>query len=460
MGGLKTIILAGSFLLTTMKNKKIVWLILGIIGILISVWILISHVFYYSIFGQKHNPVNYVSNSGFEIMFPATPFEYGGIASVRDKQVQYYSTMAEMKDAKIYFVDYLTLPLDDIVVDENFVKDLVIATSGLYNEYSLSVTPAEPFSDILRYQIDYHDNSDNMKSLVFFDPYYEAFYIVGVWVPIKQDINEDKITSFLSSFKLTYLDEADALTQFYSNLESENINLQKQLINNNNSYQSQISKLKSEIQSLGTSPSTNSFTKANASDFWSQYTVKISCNFADELISEGSGLLVDDGVITNAHVFTTEINGELYGPDYCTISSTKLSGSVSVDFDPNDYLLVDNVDFGEILISNPTSQMRGLMDDGVLGKMCDPKNVSIGDEMIVLGYPYTGSSQSITVTDGIVSGFEDNFYVTSTKIDHGNSGGVSVLVKDNCYLGVPTFARSGEFESLGRILDVYSLFYY
>jgi hypothetical protein len=442
------------------KKKKIIFIISGVVAFLVAGWIFIPRIFYYQIYGENYDQINYVSTAGFEAMFPATPFEYGDIASVRDRQIQYYSTMIEMKDRAVYYVDYITFPLNDITIDETFVKDLVITTNDLYGDYSLIVTPAEPYSNILRYEIEYHDDADNMKSLAFFDPTYEAFYVVGVWQPVKKDINSEAVTSFISSFKLTYLDEADALTQFYSNLETDNENLKNQLANNSQSYQNQISKLKSEVQSLGTAPSTNLYTKAEASSFWSQYTVKLSCNFAGEFIAEGSGLLIEDGVITNAHVFTEEVDGVLYGPDYCTISSPKLSGSVTVEFDPDDYLTVDGVDFGEILISNPTSQMRGLMDDGVLDKMCDPQNVAIGDEMIVLGYPYTGSTQSVTVTDGIVSGFENNFYVTSTKIEHGNSGGVAVLIKDNCYLGVPTFVASGELESLGRILDVYSFFYY
>jgi hypothetical protein len=70
-----------------------------------------------------------------------------------------------------------------------------------------------------------------------------------------------------------------------------------------------------------------------------------------------------------------------------------------------------------------------------------------------LGYPTIGSSGSITVTEGIVSGIEGDYYVTSAKIDHGNSGGVAILTKDDCYLGIPTFVKNnGGFESLGRIL--------
>ena len=53
-----------------------------------------------------------------------------------------------------------------------------------------------------------------------------------------------------------------------------------------------------------------------------------------------------------------------------------------------------------------------------------------------------------------MSGFESNYFVTSAKVERGNSGGTAVLLKNNCFLGVPTFVQSGALESLARILDV------
>ena len=85
-------------------------------------------------------------------------------------------------------------------------------------------------------------------------------------------------------------------------------------------------------------------------------------------------------------------------------------------------------------------------------------NVEIGDKIIVLGYPSIGSENGLTVTDGIISGIEDKYYVTSAKIDHGNSGGAALRVKDGCYLGLPTSSVVGSIESLGRILKAGVLF--
>ena len=79
-------------------------------------------------------------------------------------------------------------------------------------------------------------------------------------------------------------------------------------------------------------------------------------------------------------------------------------------------------------------------------------NVEIGDKIIVLGYPAIGSESGLTVTDGIISGIEDKYYVTSAKIDQGNSGGAALRVRDGCFLGIPTSSAVGSMESLGRVL--------
>lgn len=79
----------------------------------------------------------------------------------------------------------------------------------------------------------------------------------------------------------------------------------------------------------------------------------------------------------------------------------------------------------------------------------------IGDHITILGYPGIGGD-TLTVTDGIVSGFEfrggARYIKTSAKIDQGNSGGIAI--KDSgCVVGIPTYVQT-QIESLGRILDL------
>ena len=83
---------------------------------------------------------------------------------------------------------------------------------------------------------------------------------------------------------------------------------------------------------------------------------------------------------------------------------------------------------------------------------------SIGDHLSVLGYPSIGG-ESLTATDGIISGFEFRdgvrYIKTSAKIDQGNSGGIAIS-DSGCVYGIPTFVKS-QIESLGRILDLKDL---
>jgi hypothetical protein len=78
---------------------------------------------------------------------------------------------------------------------------------------------------------------------------------------------------------------------------------------------------------------------------------------------------------------------------------------------------------------------------------------AVGDSVVILGYPSIGTRDDITATEGIISGIEDSYYITSAKVERGNSGGAAILTKQNCYLGIPTFVDAGQIESLARILD-------
>jgi len=82
--------------------------------------------------------------------------------------------------------------------------------------------------------------------------------------------------------------------------------------------------------------------------------------------------------------------------------------------------------------------------------VCDGNNLKFGDQVYALGYPVSGGS-TLTITEGIVSGFEGDFIKTSAKIDAGNSGGLAIH-QSGCLLGIPTYVQTGPYETLGRIL--------
>jgi len=107
-------------------------------------------------------------------------------------------------------------------------------------------------------------------------------------------------------------------------------------------------------------------------------------------------------------------------------------------------------DWGKITLSNPPTYATVLAATPATRCTAAPLT---GDSVIILGYPKIGIKADITATEGIVSGFESDYYITSAKVERGNSGGAAILTKQNCYLGIPTFVDVGEAESLARILD-------
>jgi S1-C subfamily serine protease len=83
---------------------------------------------------------------------------------------------------------------------------------------------------------------------------------------------------------------------------------------------------------------------------------------------------------------------------------------------------------------------------------CKDSDIKLGAKLAVVGYPLVGGD-TITVTEGIVSGFDGEDYIkTSAKIEGGNSGGGAFLIPSGCWIGIPSASAVGEIESLGRIL--------
>jgi len=168
-------------------------------------------------------------------------------------------------------------------------------------------------------------------------------------------------------------------------------------------------------------------------------------------------------IITNRHVLTAH-NG-FSGPSSCEVT---LPGNHKYIFNKGDYYfqtengesgdiefidgkpyIIPATDAGWLWVRNPDSYIKEL---ATKSKLCDvlPR---MGDDVIILGYPGIGSASGITATEGIVSGVEDKYFITSAKVEHGNSGGVALFRDQNCYFGIPTFAHSGAVESLARILN-------
>ncbi len=206
---------------------------------------------------------------------------------------------------------------------------------------------------------------------------------------------------------------------------------------------------------------------------WQNRVAKVICtwNYSNgETYSglQGSSLLINLSgyglvAVTNKHVVTDSTTGSPLAPNTCTVGvygvgarTTNLNSSLDVDTTPIHSLRDWDVAYISLDDTHASQQSDNSVFDKSAAaplKICTDNEARVGDKLIVLGYPAIGTDRGITVTDGIVSGIESDYYVTSAKIDHGNSGGAAVLVKDDCYLGIPTWVENlGGFESLGRIL--------
>lgn len=217
---------------------------------------------------------------------------------------------------------------------------------------------------------------------------------------------------------------------------------------------------------------------------WRSSVVYVECIFSTQRATQGgSGTLIRDYfqnyyVLTNRHVATLD-DGFVF-PDRCIVTLPDDRASrievpqgrvhVTVGEDSAKLFLTDP-SFSTDLSQAPPPPSDYVRANSISSsRICYYKDVSLGEAVVVIGYPTIGTTNDVTITEGIISGFEgrrfdprypfDNslpvpvYYVTSAKIDSGNSGGAAILLEDNCFLGMPTFSIIGQSESFGRILGL------
>ena len=162
-------------------------------------------------------------------------------------------------------------------------------------------------------------------------------------------------------------------------------------------------------------------------------------------------------VVTNLHVVRFDYEGKSKYSNGCRVKLLNDTQTVYVPYEKISAPSTAGADVALLSISSPTAYM--IKNPSEVHNTCRrPEDnfkggVDIGDKVLVFGYPGIGSQTGITVTEGIISGIDFPYYITSAKIEHGNSGGIAVLVKNGCNLGIPTNVAGGELESLGRVFD-------
>ncbi len=193
---------------------------------------------------------------------------------------------------------------------------------------------------------------------------------------------------------------------------------------------------------------------------WQSRVAYVDCDFVlpnsfFHYGSSGSGVVVKLAdtpikVLTNKHVLSGPALYELNACDITLPETNTKYHVLASDIEVSSA----GYDWGILTINNPDQYLTNLIDESYL--VCDQKP-SLGDEIVVLGYPGIGSKSSVTATEGIISGFDGSYFITSAKVEEGNSGGAAILTKDNCLLGIPTYATLGQVESLARILDIWTV---
>ncbi len=208
---------------------------------------------------------------------------------------------------------------------------------------------------------------------------------------------------------------------------------------------------------------------------WRPSVAYIDCTFLKDgkpyIEQSGTGVLFNmlnpqDGktsykVMTNKHVVYWKYNGQEIWPVSCSIRFPNNKFTFEINHinetsDESTWVLFTSTfgyDIAYIEIKTPDEYIKSTasQNNTWCGKDIQGK---VGDSLVIIGYPSIGSQTDITVTEGIISGIDGDYFITSAKVEHGNSGGAAILLKNNCFLGIPTWADVGTTESLARILRV------
>ena len=159
----------------------------------------------------------------------------------------------------------------------------------------------------------------------------------------------------------------------------------------------------------------------------------------------GSGGIIDPKglIITNAHVVEARTL-------YCIMHAEYLEGETHWYYNARVAKLDTSMDLALLSIEGHSdgSSVSDLSLDAV--PMGDSDNVHTGDRIYVCGYPRVGG-YNVTVTQGLVSGFEESrtLIKTDTEISPGSSGGVAIT-ENGLLIGMPTSLRIAPWGS-GKI---------
>jgi hypothetical protein len=193
---------------------------------------------------------------------------------------------------------------------------------------------------------------------------------------------------------------------------------------------------------------------------WRPYTVRVTCITLDsngnkKSYSDGSGFLAYDptkgpSVITNKHVFYVK---DGISSNYCDVYFPESKEVVKVE-KKDRYVSSKGYDKGTLVITQPSEYISNLAKNPIaISKDCKNAKPDSTDDIVILGYPMGKPKDDISYAQGKIVGYQDRYFVSTATIVSGYSGGVAVSLKDNCYLGIPTYAQKDDL-SKSLILDI------
>jgi hypothetical protein len=199
--------------------------------------------------------------------------------------------------------------------------------------------------------------------------------------------------------------------------------------------------------------------------------VEINCYAADNSFRVmGSGTSIKNNgvieIVSNYHVYAEAIVGNVMPTCYAVypeppnFSFNDVYGDYQITlvantYNPNTYQDSALFKLGALLpASAGLNPIPTMTDVSVLGLYQGCTDVQVGDSVTIFGYPNSGNFLGIseTVTHGIISGIVTGpIFKTDAPIDRGNSGGLAVLDKNKCVIGIPTLGVSGLTSGIGYI---------
>lgn len=193
---------------------------------------------------------------------------------------------------------------------------------------------------------------------------------------------------------------------------------------------------------------------------WRPYVVRVTCISLDsngnkKSYSDGSGFLAYDpvkgpSVITNKHVFYTK---DGISSNYCDIYFPENKEVVKVE-KKDRYVSSKGYDKGTLVITQPSEYISNLAKNSITtSRDCKTTKPESTDDIVILGYPIGKPKDDISYAQGKIVGYQDKYFVSTATIVSGYSGGVAVSLKDNCYLGIPTYSQKDDL-SKSLILDI------